>query len=235
MSNDIKNKYVLLNTKITIVVAGQFHPGVFTPDWFEYHKIVSKEDCDKAEIKFVEASVINIDFGWFRWFSDPQRILVELLIDGDDDRLLDLLRSVLIMFSYTKVTAVGVNFEFQINFNKEDDWHALGHHLAPKDVWKNSFGREDLHYGMKQTSIQIDDFYDECSTLNITARAANDHKKDPKHTHRAAFEFNNHFSFPEQNNWNERVEKILDGYYKYKKHNAEGYEKLLSNVLGGVQ
>ncbi|AIU72984.1 hypothetical protein AT03_11705 [Hafnia alvei FB1] len=235
MSNDAKDKYVVLNTKITIVVAGQFHPGVFTPDWFRYHKIVSKEDCDKAEIKFIEASVINIDFAWFRWFSDPQRIIVELLIDGDDDRLLDLLRSILVMFSYTKVTAIGVNFEFQINFNKKDDWHALGHHLAPKDVWKNSFGHDELHYGMKQTSIQVDDFYDENSTLNITVRAANDHKADPKHTHRAAFEFNNHFSFPEQNDWNERVEKILDGYYTYKKNNTEGYEKLLSIVLGGVQ
>ncbi|VEI72121.1 Uncharacterised protein [Serratia fonticola] len=234
MSNDIKDKYVLLNTKITIVVVGQFHPGVFTPDWFGYHEIVSKEDCDKAEIQFVETSVINIDFGWFKWFSDPQRILVELSIDGDDDRLLDLLRSVLVMFSYTKVTAVGVNFEFQINFNKEDDWHALGHHLAPKDVWKDSFGRDDLHYGMKQTTIQIDDFYDEHSLLNITARAANDSKKDPKHKHKVAFEFNNHFSFPDSNYWNERMDGILERYHAYKRHNTEGYEKLLSIVLGGV-
>ncbi len=235
MSNDIKNKYVLLNTKITIVVAGQFHPGVFTTDWFRYHKILSEEDCDKAEIKFIEQSIINIDFGWFRWFSDPQRILIELVTDGDDGRMLDLLRNILLMFSYTKVSAIGINFEFQINFNQEKDWHTLGHSLAPKDIWRDSFGHNDHHYGMKQTSIQIDNFYNDNSMLNITARAANDQKTDPKHTYRAAFEFNNHFSMPDQNNWNEEIDCILDDYYLFKKHNSDGYEKLLSIVLGGTQ
>lgn len=234
MVNEVENKYVLLNTKITIVVAGQFHPGVFTPDWFSSHQIVSKEDCDNAEIKYIEPSVIDIDFGWFRWYSDPQRAMVELKVDGYDDQMLDLVRSILTMFSYTKVSALGLNYFFFFNMNALGDWHELGHSLTPKDIWKSSFGHEEKHYGMKETAIQVEDFYGEGSVFNVTVKAAN-HVNDPKHRHRFAIEFNNHFDIPDQNHWNDHVENILSRYFEIKNHNIIGYKTLLSSILGGVQ
>jgi hypothetical protein len=236
MVDNIENKYVLLNSKTTIVVAGQFHPGIFTPDWFEFHEIVSKEDCEKAKIKYIESSIIHIDFGWFIWFSDPQRIMIELNVDGYDDQMLDLLRSILTMFSYTKVSAVGINFHFSINMNAAEDWHAIGHTLAPKDIWKKSFGREDLHYGMKETAIQVDDFYGEESVLNIALKTANN-INDTKHQHRLAIEFNNHFDIPDANAnfWNDYVESVLGRYFEIKQHNTQGYKNMLSSIIGGAQ
>ena len=234
MVDNIENRYVLLNSKITIVIAGQFHPGIFTPDWFEFHKIVSKEDCENAEIKYIDSSTVHINFGWFSWFSDPQRAMIELNTDGYDDRMLDLTRSIVTMFAYTKVSAIGVNFKFFININAEDDWHAVGHTLAPKDVWKSSFGSEELHYGMKETAIQVDDFYGEDSLLNMSVKTANN-VNDPKHRHRLLIEFHNHFDMPDENSWNEHVESILNRYFEMKNHNSEGYKKLLASILGGVK
>lgn len=232
MVNNIKKKYVLLNSKATIVIAGQFHPGVFTPDWFESHQIVSKEDCESAKIKFIDSSTVHIDFGWFGWFSDPQKAMIELNTDGYDDQFLDLIRSVLTMFAYTKVSALGMNFTFSINVNTSDDWHSIGHAIAPKDIWKSSFGHEDLHYGLKEATIQVDDFYGKNSSLNMTVKTANI-ANDKKHRNRLLIEFNNHFEMPDQYNWNDHVEDILTSYFDTKTNNTEGYQKLLSSILGG--
>lgn len=233
MVDEIQNKYVLLNTRTTIVVLGQFHPGIFTPDWFSFHEIVSKEDCDNAKIKFIESSVIHIDFGWFIWFSDPHRIMIELNIDGYDDQMLDLLRSILTMFSYTKVSALGINFHYSLNINSIDDWHSIGHTLTPKDIWKNSFGHDKLHYGMREAAIQIDDFHGEDANLNIAVKTPNN--IDQKYPQRVMFEFNNHFNIPDVNDWSESCDIILNKYFGIKKHNSDGYKKMLASIFGGVK
>lgn len=234
MVDNIEKKYVLLNSKATIVIAGQFHPGVFTPDWFQSHQIVSKEDCDNAKIKFIDASTVHIDFGWFGWFSDPQKAMIELNTDGYDDQLLDLTRSILTMFAYTKVTAIGINFTFSINMNSGDDWHTIGHAIAPKDMWKSSFGHEDLHYGLKETAIQVDDYYGKGSSLNMSLKTANN-VNDKKNRHRLLIEFNNHFEMPDQYSWNDHIDGILAMYFETKANNTEGYRKLLSSILGDAK
>lgn len=234
MADNVEKKYVLLNSKTTIVIAGQFHPGVFTPDWFESHQIVSKEDCENSKINFIDSSTIHIDFGWFSWFSDPQRAMIELNTDGYDNQMLDLTRSILTMFAYTKVSAIGINFKFFINMNSEEDWHKIGHTLAPKDVWKSSFGNKDLHYGMKETALQVEDYYGENSILNMSVKTANN-VNEPKHPHRLLIEFNNHFGMLDQNAWNDNAEDTLTNYFDIKAKCSEGYKKLLSSILGGTQ
>ncbi|KTS29702.1 hypothetical protein NS381_03330 [Pantoea stewartii] len=234
MVDNIEKKYTLLNSKVTIVIAGQFHPGVFTPDWFESHQIVSKENCESAKIKFIDSSVVHIDFGWFGWYSEPQKIMIELNTDGYDNQMLDLTRSILNMFSYTKVSAIGINFAFSINIHATEDWHAIGHSLAPKEIWKQSFGRNDLHYGLKETAIQVDNYYGENSLLNMTLKAANS-INDKKHNHRLHVEFNNHFTMPDHNSWNDDMELALGKYFEIKKVNLDGYQKLFSSILGDVK
>lgn len=234
MADNIENKYVLLSSKATIVIAGQFHPGVFTPDWFQSHQIVSEEDCKSSKINFIDDSTIHINFGWFSWFSDPQRAMIELNTDGYDNQMLDLTRSILTMFAYTKVSAIGINFKFFVNMNSEEDWHLIGHTLAPKDVWKSSFGNEDLHYGMKETALQVEDFYGEDSILNMSVKTANN-VNEPKHPHRLLIEFNNHFSMSDQNSWNDNAEKVLADYFNIKTKCSAGYKRLLSSILGGTQ
>lgn len=118
-----------------IVILGQFNPAIFHPAWFAAQELIRPQEADAAEVQIVhpEASIFQID--WCIISVTRDRFQAGTLQEPYFEPLRDLVCGVFSVLNHTPVRAVGINRQFHYRLASEETWHAVGHHLAPKDEW----------------------------------------------------------------------------------------------------
>lgn len=120
----------------SIVVVGGFDPRLLLPAWFRAQGLLGEEEAASANLRFALPDVSD-------WATDTvslqvtrERLVVQGLVESAGETTRDLVLGVLQLLDQTVTTAIGVNRTMHIDVGGEDNWHKVGHFLAPKDVWR---------------------------------------------------------------------------------------------------
>jgi hypothetical protein len=136
----------------SIVIVGGFDPRVLQPNWFRAQKLLGQEEADQAEVKVLVPQFTD-------WSTDSlliqitqDRFLGQAKVESAADALRDLVVGMLQLLDQTLATALGLNRTMHFDVGGEDNWHKVGHRLAPKELW-----RPYLKGQPGMNSLQIED------------------------------------------------------------------------------
>jgi hypothetical protein len=119
----------------SIVMIGSFNPAIFQPRWLGTQKIIRPEEAANAKITIIQDEVADFSTEWFQLQVLQNRFSVASTDPRSYAPLRDLAASVCDMLPHTPVKALGMNRTFHFKADSVDAWHAIGHKLAPKDLW----------------------------------------------------------------------------------------------------
>lgn len=123
-------------SEAAIVLIGAFPTTVFQPGWYEKNKLLAPEEAEAAKIDVVHPEVTNFHTDWLTISVTSNRFIATCNRDESNQLMRDLVVGTCQLFQHTEITAVGINRNFHFQMPSEEAWHALGHKLTPKDIWK---------------------------------------------------------------------------------------------------
>lgn len=132
------------------VVIGNFNPAIFHPAWLAAQGIVGREEADKAKVLLVNPALTSLVVGTIRIEVTPDRLDARTSDTSSYVVVRDFVVSVLAVLEHTPVTAFGINRLFHFRLGSEDEWHSVGHKLAPKAPWDGLVDEP----GMKRVTIK---------------------------------------------------------------------------------
>lgn len=134
----------------TIVLLGNFNPTIFQPAWFANENLLQKAEVESATIDVIHADIVAFSLPWLTLQVTRQRFAVETFQMPYFEVIRDLVIGTFALLRYTPINLMGINFTKHIAVESLDEWHAIGHKLAPKDVWESLL----LKPGMRSLSMQ---------------------------------------------------------------------------------
>lgn len=140
-----------------IVSVGQFNPAIVSPTWLLSKELISDSDAEAAMETLqalVKEGLMSFDTSWFS-FRLVQQQLVLSTTAGATPRIRDLAASVFRLLPETPITAVGINFVADVQFDSVDEYHRFGDRLVPKDVWSALY--PGLNAGVASLQLAIDE------------------------------------------------------------------------------
>ena len=129
----------ILLDRSSIVLVGSFNPTIFQPAWFGHHQLLRDAEASDAKVEFINPQLSHFKTDWLEVQVTRDRFMVLNRNGGYEEPLLDLVISVFALLEHTPVTALGMNREVQLEFATVEEWHQLGHLVAPKEPWRDLF------------------------------------------------------------------------------------------------
>jgi hypothetical protein len=117
------------------VVVGNFNPAIFHPAWLAAQGIVGPKEAENAQVLIVNPALTGLMVGAIHLEVTPERLHARTLDTSSYVVLRDFVVSVLTILEHTPVTAFGINRFLHFRVASEDEWHRIGHSLAPKSPW----------------------------------------------------------------------------------------------------
>ncbi len=126
-----------IHTQSTIVVLlGSFNPRIFEPLWFSRNELVPEQETSKAEVQLINREFCHVAFGWVDLIVTEDRLQAETTSETvNEGQIRDLLVGVLKLLPHTPITGGSIHHQTEIAIKTEEEWHAIGHALAPKAMW----------------------------------------------------------------------------------------------------
>ena len=127
--------FTIVDERASLVLLGSFNPGIFHPEWLRRVSLATAGETTKnpelmtAELTIVPVADLRIEVH-----------LNRLQITGpaaSATRIYELAQGTLERLEHVPVTALGMNRHTHFQAPDEATWHAVGHNLVPKPVWKN--------------------------------------------------------------------------------------------------
>ncbi|MFA6241832.1 MAG: hypothetical protein WC655_12940 [Candidatus Hydrogenedentales bacterium] len=126
----------LISDEATIVVLGRFNPSIFQPQWFARYKLLRDGEVNSATVKFIDNSFSLFSTEWFTLQVISEQFF---LSTKDPSKFLlarDLVAGTFGLLSHTPVVKFGLNRLQKYECEQEEEWHKIGHILAPKNMWE---------------------------------------------------------------------------------------------------
>jgi hypothetical protein len=120
----------------SIVFVGAFNPSIFQPAWFAAEGLIAKEEAEEADLSIVHPEVVVFSAEWFSLEVTRERWHASSVQPPFFDALRDLAVGAFTILHYTPVRMVGLNRDWHFQAESEEDWHAIGHRLAPMLPWE---------------------------------------------------------------------------------------------------
>lgn len=120
----------------TIVFVGSFNPQIFQPAWFGSQNLLKKDEADGAKIEIIHHELVIFSSGWLRIEVTPERMMLATAQAQAFEWLRDLAIGTFRVLPHTPIDKLGINRDIHFRIETEEAWHAIGHRLAPKDIWK---------------------------------------------------------------------------------------------------
>ena len=121
----------------TVVLLGSFNPRIFEPLWFSSHDLVAEPEATAAEVQMVNREFCHLNFGWVDLVVTEDRLQAESTSETvSDGQVRDLLIGIFRLLPHMPVTQGSIHHRWQIAVDTEEEWHAIGHTLAPKETWE---------------------------------------------------------------------------------------------------
>jgi hypothetical protein len=120
----------------SIVVLGSFNPSIFHPVWFSANELIRKEDETSAKIQIIHPEVSSFTTEWFHMQVTDGNFTLETNDPTTAPVLRDLARGTFKLLEHTPLSAFGFNSHRHYRMSSDEEWHAFGHHFAPKESWQ---------------------------------------------------------------------------------------------------
>ena len=144
----------------SIVLAGRFNPAIFTPAWFELHRLLPEGTAEVANLEVAHAQATAFRAEWLHLNVMADRFSAET-VQAPDVRVRDLvLRTFTEHLNHTPLHALGINRSVHYNVQSLEARDRIGRLLAPTDPWgpwADELGLDGTHGGMTSlTMTRID-------------------------------------------------------------------------------
>jgi hypothetical protein len=120
-----------------IVIRGQFNPAVFSPLWFLSNGLIGEAEFGSAELGLIAREVCDFRMGWLSCHVDLDGLQLTTANPEEFERLRDATVGVLRLLSHTPIATMGINRSLHLTVASQEQWHRVGHALAPKAAWES--------------------------------------------------------------------------------------------------
>lgn len=146
---------------VSVVVLGAFNPAIFQPRWLSSNGLIRDEEAREAEehLQIVHREVSIFSTEWFSLQATDNRFSIDTMDPAKTPALRDLAGNIFRILEHTPVNAFGLNTNRHFRMQSEEDWHAFGHHYAPKKPWNAILtdpGMQALTISGKRNDCQAD-------------------------------------------------------------------------------
>ncbi len=121
---------------VFMIATGNFNPKIVEPLWLAKYRLVPEEEAEAAERQLLDGDLSHITFPWADLIVLQDRLQVE---SGEEmvneAQLRDLSVGLLRLLPHTPVKAVSIQHRVVVVAKSEEEWHEVGHRLAPKKLW----------------------------------------------------------------------------------------------------
>lgn len=121
----------------SIVLRGEFSPGIFHPSWLADHNLIRQEEAEAADIELVHTKAAIFRAEWLQLRVLEDQFQASTTQEPYYEALRDLVVGILGLLKHTRLQAMGINREFHYPLGSEEAWHTVGHRLASKEVWED--------------------------------------------------------------------------------------------------
>ena len=119
----------------TIAFVGSFNPQIFQPAWFASQNLLKKDEAEGAKIELISRELVIFSTDWLRVEVMPERVVFATSLALAFEWVRDLAIGTFRVLRHTPMDKLGINRDTHFRVETEDKWHAIGHRLAPKEVW----------------------------------------------------------------------------------------------------
>jgi len=120
---------------LSIVLLGDFNPTIFQPAWFASEELIRKRESEEAKIEIINPEIVIFSLDWARLEVIRNRFTISTTQEPYYESLRDLVVGTFKLLRHTPIIKMGINIEMHFRMKSEEEWHAFGHKLAPKEIW----------------------------------------------------------------------------------------------------
>lgn len=126
---------------VSVILAGDFNPAIFTPAWFAFQDLLPKSVSDSAELQVAHSQVTAFSADWLRINVSGDQFSADTL-QAPYVRLCDLVvRAFREQLYHTPLRAFGINRYVHFRVENSIKRDQIGRTLAPVDSW-GDWGKE---------------------------------------------------------------------------------------------
>lgn len=129
---------------LTIVFRGDFNPKIFQPAWFAAQKLIRDQESEQAKVNIIHETIVSFNLEWFHLDVEPNKFSA----GTNQAPYLEIVRDLVIgtfrILKHTPIRMMGINLESHFKMKSEEDWHALGDRIAPKNLWDKVLDKPGL-------------------------------------------------------------------------------------------
>lgn len=119
------------------VLRGQFSPTVFHPNWFSKHDLMRPGEVDEATIEVLSQQITQFKTEWLQFQVTQDRLQASTTEEVFYEPLRDLVVGLIeVLADALPIRLLGMNHDFHFKIDTEQQWHDVGHTLAPKEYWR---------------------------------------------------------------------------------------------------
>ena len=137
----------------SIVLIGKFNPAIFQPAWLGACNLLRKEEVEDAAITMVSPQVTSFSAHWLTIQVLAERFTAITNDPAQYQALRDLVIGVFHLLEHTPFWVMGMNRDMHFKMESEEQYHRLGHLLAPKEIWKEILDTPGLRSLLMQGSL----------------------------------------------------------------------------------
>lgn len=119
----------------SIVLLGSFNPGIFHPAWFQKHELLPEIEAETAKIEVISNDIAIFTVAWLRIEAIGDKFVAKTTDESKFGPLRDLVVGMFQLLEQTPINMLGINREVSFELSSVEQWHAVGHALAPKGIW----------------------------------------------------------------------------------------------------
>jgi len=128
----------------SIVLIGDFNPKIFQPAWFAAEELIRKQEAEEASIEIIRPEVVSFTLEWLKMIVTHDRFQTSTTQKPYYDIMRDLVIGTFELLQHTPIRMMGINTEIHYQMKDEDEWHSLGHRLAPKELWDTTLNKPGM-------------------------------------------------------------------------------------------
>jgi hypothetical protein len=118
-----------------VVLRGHFNPAIFQPMWFVRHGLLSEPEAVEAKIKIIQPEVSSFSVGSITLLITLDKFQAAVATAEFAESLRDLVLGTFDVLHETPLGQLGINRDFHFRMPSVEQWHTVGHKLAPKELW----------------------------------------------------------------------------------------------------
>jgi len=207
------------NTSIALI--GSFNPQIFQPFWFSHNNLIQSTEAEAAILDVIAMDITSFRIPWLNVQVFREKFLAITADESQFFPLRDFVIGTFRILGHTPVKQMGVNRDVQFEVASEEDWHKIGHKLAPKTFWKDCLKNP----GLKSLIIHGEREDEYKGEINVSVRPILE-KKVIENKNVVGVSYNSHFNF-EQNAIAKDILGVIEENFEPTMHKALSLSEFL--------